>query len=196
MPALKGRKTRHLRIARRSPSRLVIRSRSKNSSKGMAYFRETPARSLKVGTSMVHRLMLFAKLESGYQFIESRWWKKNSPWTGPKSAHRLKVAALFAVVSLRISTMAACIASSARVVRGLPSHTLEPIDHATLRHRPRVPQYVYKCGPHHGQIQERLLVPAPEAPREKLQEECGRSTAREESRAPRLELTALFGGAG
>jgi len=40
------------RITRLSPARTVIRSRSKYSSKGMAYLRETPARSLKPGTSI------------------------------------------------------------------------------------------------------------------------------------------------
>ena len=40
------------RITRRSPSRRVTCSRSKNSSRGIAYLRETPARSLNVATSM------------------------------------------------------------------------------------------------------------------------------------------------
>jgi hypothetical protein len=40
------------RISRTSPTRLVTRWRSRYSSNGMAYLRETPVRSLKVATSM------------------------------------------------------------------------------------------------------------------------------------------------
>ena len=43
---------RHFRITRLSPARRVTRSRSKYSNNGIAYFREMPARSLKVGTSI------------------------------------------------------------------------------------------------------------------------------------------------
>ena len=43
---------RHFKITRLSPALRVTRSRSKYSNNGIAYFREMPARSLKVGTSI------------------------------------------------------------------------------------------------------------------------------------------------
>lgn len=50
------------RIWRTSPTRLVTRSRSRYSSKGMAYLRVTPVISLKAATSMVGDFALWAAI--------------------------------------------------------------------------------------------------------------------------------------